>query len=305
MKYAMFCDPDSGGAEYGGVGAGGAVRCHLCPHRCLVPVGGHGRCRTRVNHGGRLIAEGYGVFSALTLDPIEKKPLARFHPGSRILSAGGWGCNLSCRFCQNHRISQTGVPVFQFERGLNEDTFVSPEALVYTAAETVRDGNIGVAYTFNEPLVNIEYLLDAAPLVRDAGLVNVLVTNGFINPDPLEAILPFTNAMNIDLKAFNDDFYRTVCGGEREPVMETIRRSAGRCHVEVTTLIIPGCNSDPDEIASLASWLASVSPEIVLHLTRHHPDYLMRAPDPVKVADLESLVSLARRFLPTVIAGNI
>ncbi len=285
--------------------AGGAVRCLLCPRRCLIPAGSAGFCGSRANRGGALVADGYGAVSALALDPIEKKPLARFRPGSRILSAGGFGCNLACRFCQNHRIARARPPSVDDGDGLAEFSRMSPDALVGAALSCRDRGNVGLAFTYNEPFVNIEYVVDCARLAKAAGLAVVLVTNGYVNPEPLEYALPFVDAMNVDLKAFTDGFYESVCSGTRLPVMETIARAAGRCHVEVTTLVIPGLNSGREEIVALADWLASVSPAIPLHLTRHHPDYLMPEPPPIGPRELLGLVEAASTRLETVIAGNL
>lgn len=280
------------------------VRCLLCPHRCVINDDSTGRCRVRHNFSGALYALSWGHISALALDPVEKKPLREFHPGSFLLSAGSWGCNLGCRFCQNHSISQTGIP----QPGTRErsyETFLTPSQLVAIALDEVPKGNIGIAYTYNEPLVGYEYVLDSAVLARERGLKNVLVTNGFINEGPLSEILPYIDAMNIDLKAFSQGFYRSLCGGSLEPVKAAIARSVSRCHVEVTTLVIPGRNSAPAEIDALSSWLASLSPDIPLHLTRHHPDYRMAEPAPISRDELFALADIARGHLHSVYCGNI
>ncbi|MRR10304.1 radical SAM protein, partial [bacterium] len=182
------------------------VRCLLCPHHCLIPPGGRGRCRVRSNREGILEADSYGRPVTVALDPIEKKPLFHFHPGATILSTGPNGCNLSCRFCQNWQISQTDLPTRE----------LSPGDLVAMAR---RHGSIGIAYTYTEPLVWFEYLLDACALARDQGLANVLVTNGTIDPGPLAELLPLVDAMNIDLKSMDAAFYREVCGGDRDTVL--------------------------------------------------------------------------------------
>lgn len=282
-----------------------AVRCLLCPHVCLIPDGGTGLCRARHNDGGTLRAAGYGIVSSLALDPIEKKPLAHFFPGSRILSVGGYGCNLSCKFCQNHEISQRDIP---HQAGAVEPTRLTPLGLVEAALFERKRGNIGIAYTYNEPFVGYEFVFDAATLARGRGLKNVLVTNGYVNGEPLAEMLPLIDAMNIDLKSMSDSFYRRMCGGRLSPVMETIETAIARypsCHVEVTTLVIPDLNSSREEIGSLAAWLASISPEIPLHLSRHHPDYLMPNPEPISRDDLFSLADLAREHLSSVHCGNV
>ncbi len=279
-----------------------AVECLLCPHLCLIPEGASGRCHVRKNSGGILYAESYGVISSLSLDPIEKKPLFQFYPGSNILSAGSWGCNLSCRFCQNHEISQTSCPP---SSGRTGERFMAPVELVQAAVETVPRGNIGLAFTYNEPFVGYEFVFDTARLAREQGLKTVLVTNGFVNPEPLAEILPFVDAMNIDLKAFTDGFYRRICGARLEAVLETIRSSVAACHVEVTTLVIPGLNSGPAEIDALASALASISPEIPLHLNRHHPAWRMAEPSPISTVELQALAGIARKHVSTVYCGNL
>jgi pyruvate formate lyase activating enzyme len=274
--------------------ASGAARCGLCPHACVLPEGGVGLCRARRNVSGVLYAESYGEVSALALDPIEKKPLCRFKPGSLILSAGSRGCNFSCRFCQNWRISQA-EPAVKFFR---------PEQLVDLALAKVKEGNIGLAYTYSEPAVWYEFVRDCALLAKEAGLDNVFVSNGYLNPGPLREIAPLLAAANIDLKSCADDFYRRMCGGRLAPVRESIKILAGFCHVEVTTLVIPGCNDSEDEIARIAAWLAEISPSIPLHVTRYYPNYRFSAP-PAPKEKILRLKEVAEEFLSYVCAGNI
>ena len=286
------------------------VRCTLCPNRCVIAAGCAGRCRVRINEAGSLVAGAYGIVSSLALDPIEKKPLAHFYPGSSILSLGSFGCNLSCKFCQNHEISQTGIPAEPIDRSFAGRAFArhTPGQLVAEARDLMPRGNIGLAYTYNEPFTNFEFVFDTATLAREAGLRNVLVTNGYVNPEPLAEIAPLIDAMNIDLKSWDDSFYREICGGTVEPVKATIETLASRypaCHVEITTLVIPGFNSSRDEIAALSDWLGSLSPDIPLHLTRHHPDYLMSSPGPIAAQELRDLADLAREKLKYVHCGNI
>ncbi len=283
------------------------IRCLLCPHECVLSEGGTGRCRVRTNRYGVLRAVSYGHVSSVSLDPVEKKPLAHFYPGSYILSVGGWGCNLGCQFCQNHEISQQGVPVLKNtgRKTLRGDRVFSSDELVALALETLHEGNIGIAYTYNEPFCGYEFMFDTARKVRDAGLKNVIVTNGYVLREPLERILPYVDAMNIDLKAFTDRFYRKICGGTIEPVLDAIRIAAGRTHVEITTLVIPGLNSSPEEIDALASWIAAISPDIPLHLNRHHPDWKMTEPEPITRDDLFALSAVARNRLVNVHVGNI
>lgn len=289
-------------------GSADEVICLLCPHLCRIPDGGFGRCGVRQNRNGVLRCTRYGIVSALSLDPVEKKPLARFLPGSNILSVGGYGCNFTCSFCQNWHISQTArhaeddVPHSAGER---YPRHLSPEELANAARDTVHQGNCGLAFTYNEPAINFEYMRDTFRLVRKEGLATVVVTNGYINPHPLDELLPHVDAMNIDLKAFTDDFYRTYCGGTLDPVLQTITRAAAKTHIEITTLIIPGLNSSPAEIDELSAWLATIRPDIPLHLSRHHPDYHMSEPAPIPVHELLSLADIARKHLAYVYTGNV
>ncbi|MCL2030737.1 MAG: AmmeMemoRadiSam system radical SAM enzyme, partial [Oscillospiraceae bacterium] len=254
-------------------GENGAARCALCPRRCTVAEGAAGLCGARENRGGTLYAAGYGRISALSLDPMEKKPLCRFRPGTRILSVGGFGCNLRCPFCQNHGIS---MPSGGWEADL-----LTPEELTRLAVRAVPRGSAGVAYTYNEPLIGYEFVYDCAGLVREAGLCNVLVTNGTANREPLERLLPRVDALNIDLKGFSDRFYQTL-GGCLGTVKETIALAAAHSHVEVTTLVIPGENDSEEEIEALSAWLASLDRDIPLHLSRFFPRhrYSDRTPTP-------------------------
>lgn len=272
-----------------------AVKCLLCPHECTIADGKTGICRVRRNTGGTLFAEGYGRITSAALDPIEKKPLAMFLPGSKIFSIGFYGCNLSCRFCQNYEISQDS-PFYR------ETT---PREIVDAALKLRSKGNIGIAYTYNEPLTSYEFVLDCANLSKENSLKNVIVTNGYINTEPLSKLLPYTDAMNIDLKAFGGGFYRDLCGGELEPVKKAIELSARLCHIEVTTLVIPGYNDSDSEIDNIASFLSSVSTDIPLHLTRHHPDYKMPLPAPITKERLLRLAETARGHLKYVFCGNI
>lgn len=272
---------------------GASARCVLCPQGCAVALGKVGSCRTRMNIDGRLMLTTYGACSSINVDPIEKKPLFHFHPGSRILSLGSLGCNLSCRFCQNWQISQSSAGT----------RFVSPEEATEMASGV--EDNIGIAYTYNEPLVWYEYLMDTAPLVRAAGMKNVLVTNGEINEGPLREILPLIDAMNIDVKAMDEEFYSGLCGGRLAPVLRTVEivHRAG-VHVEVTNLLIPGHNDRPEQIQRLVDWLAALDPAIPLHITRYHPDYQMsEAPTPPE--SLLAAREIAMRKLRHVYVGNM
>jgi len=264
-------------------------------HHCLLQPGQIGRCRARKNENGKSRPVNYGRLTALALDPIEKKPLAMFAPGSRILSAGSFGCNLSCPFCQNYEISMCEEEP--------ETVYVSPERLAEKALELRRQGNIGVAYTYNEPLVGYEYVRDTAALVRRAGMKNVIVTNGSVTEEVLEEILPFTDAMNIDLKGITDAFYRSL-GGDLDTVKRFIKRAAPACHVELTTLIVPGENDSEGQMEQLAAWVAGVDDKIPLHVTRFFPRWEMTDRPPTKVETVCRLADVAGRHLKHVFTGN-
>lgn len=270
--------------------------CELCFHHCDLSEGKTGCCRARTYRDGTIVPLNYGKVTSLALDPIEKKPLQRFHPGSMILSVGSFGCNLRCPFCQNHEISMSG------DREL-EMAEVSPEALVDKALELRPHGNIGVAYTYNEPLIGYEYVRDCAALVHERGMVNVLVTNGTIEEAPWRELLPLIDAANIDLKGFTPEWYRRL-GGDLETVKRSIALAAERCHVEVTTLLVPGENDSGEEIKSLARWLAAVDRNIPLHLSRFFPRYRMADRPPTPVARVYRLADMAREYLSFVYTGN-
>ena len=274
--------------------------CHVCWRQCRIKEGGLGYCRARTVKDGVVIPESYGKLTSLALDPIEKKPLYRFRPGSRILSVGSYGCNMRCLFCQNCAISMAG-PDNGGKRALWVD--MTPEELVKRAAELRPYGNVGLAYTYNEPFIGYEFVMDCARLIRERGLVNVAVTNGCINEEPLLEILPYIDAMNIDLKSFRRDFYRRM-GGDLDTVLRTIQIAAERCHVEVTTLIIPGENDADEEMEEIASWLAGVDRDITLHITRFFPAWKMKDKPPTPVERVYSLVDVARRHLKYVFPGN-
>ena len=284
--------------------------CPICPHHCALDEGQVGRCRARLNRGGTVESGSYGLLSAMALDPIEKKPLHRFYPGSHILSVGSFGCNLRCPFCQNSQISMAGPPVeasgAAASRGSHPGTDnakVSPERLVEVALAERSRGNIGLAFTYNEPLVGYEYVLDCAKLSAEAGLRNVLVTNGYICEEPLRELLPYIHGMNIDLKGFRESYYEML-GGDLETVKETIRIAHDVCHVEITTLIVPGENDDAEEIVALAAWLASLDAELPYHVSRFFPRWQMSDREATPVSKVYALADLARKHLRYVYEGN-
>lgn len=270
--------------------------CQTCIHHCNLEPGQTGICRARKNEGGKIVCGNYGQVTSLALDPIEKKPLKMFRPGSMILSVGSFGCNLRCPFCQNYEISMAGP-----ERA--GAVYISPEALTEKAQECRRAGNIGVAFTYNEPLVGWEYVRDTARLAKEMGMDNVMVTNGTASVEVLEELLPFIDAMNIDLKAFQEETYRKL-GGDLETVKTFITRAAAGCHVELTTLIVPGENDDMADMEEEARWIASVGKDIPLHVTRFFPRYHMAGRDATEVGKVYHLADTARKYLKNVFVGN-
>lgn len=272
------------------------AQCLVCRNRCSLEEGQDGACRARRNVGGRVVSVNYGKITGMALDPIEKKPLKMFHPGSMILSVGSFGCNLTCPFCQNHEISMASEEALSFVE-------VSPQELAHRAAGLKGEGNIGIAYTYNEPLVGWEYVRDTARLVRQAGMKNIIVTNGSVSEAVLEEVLLLTDAMNIDLKGFSDSYYRKL-GGDLETVKRFIRRASQECHVELTTLIVPGENDSIEEMEAEAAWIASVSDEIPLHVTRFFPRWKLRDRRATDVGEVCALAEVARAYLRYVWVGN-
>ena len=270
--------------------------CTLCMHRCALSEGQYGRCRARKNEKGRIICANYGKLTALMLDPIEKKPLHYFFPGSRILSVGSFGCNLACPFCQNHEISMASPASAEYRE-------ISPEALTSLALRCRDQGSIGLAFTYNEPLVGYEFVRDTARLAHSQGLKNVLVTNGSAHLSILEELLPYIDAMNIDLKGFSSAYYRRL-GGDLETVLAFIQRAAKDCHVELTTLIVPGENDSEEEMEREAQWIASIDPKIPLHVTRFFPRYRMQDREATDVGRILRLKVIAGRQLAYVCTGN-
>lgn len=271
------------------------LTCELCFHHCRLEEGQTGFCRARGNRNGKIVSLNYGKLTALALDPIEKKPLRRFHSGSLILSVGSFGCNLHCPFCQNAGIAAVGPEAYTQD--------CSPGQLVQESLRLREQGNIGIAYTYNEPLVGYEYVRDCAELVHQAGMLNVLVTNGTIEEGPWKALLPLLDAVNIDLKGFSDTWYRRL-GGDLATVKRSIDLAAQHCHIEVTTLIVPGENDSEDEMRALSAWLASVSPEIPLHVSRFFPQHQMQDRPPTPVQTVYRLAEVARERLRYVYTGN-
>ena len=274
--------------------------CQVCMHHCALEPGQTGLCGARKNEDGEIICNNYGWITALVPDPIEKKPLRDYYPGSMVLSVGSYGCNLRCPFCQNHEISM-------MDKGEINVRDVSPGQLAEIALTWKRQketGNIGVAYTYNEPLVGWEFVRDTARLVREYGMLNVLVTNGTASQQVLEELLPWIDAMNIDLKGFREEYYRKL-GGDLETVKAFIARAAESCHVELTTLIVPGENDSPEDMEAQAKWISSLCPSIPLHITRFFPQYRMKDREATDVEHLFRLAKTAGKYLENVYVGNV
>ena len=271
--------------------------CPICPRKCNLNEGQIGFCRARACINGVVTPINYGKISSIALDPIEKKPLLHFYPGSKILSVGSFGCNLRCPFCQNYQISMAGFQDITCQN-------ISPRQLTDLALKLAQEpvGNLGVAFTYNEPFIGYEFVRDCCILLKQAGLKTVLVTNGQINQQPLQNLLPLIDAMNIDLKGFTQKYYDYV-GGDLNCVKQTITTAYDKCHVEITTLIVPTKNDSVTEMEQEAQWIASLSPEIVLHLSRYFPRYKSQ----IDVTPLETLLLLqqtAKKYLNHVYIGN-
>ncbi|MBR1903944.1 MAG: AmmeMemoRadiSam system radical SAM enzyme [Alphaproteobacteria bacterium] len=274
------------------------AECSICPRRCKLNEGQIGFCKARACIDGVVRPINYGKITSIALDPIEKKPLYHFYSGQKILSVGSFGCNLRCPFCQNYEISMAGYN----EIGLQN---ITPSQLVELAQKMAHEprGNLGVAFTYNEPFIGYEFVRDCAVLLRQAGLKTVLVTNGHINKEPLIDLLPLIDAMNVDLKGFSQEYYDYV-GGSFDCVKQTIATAYDKCHIEVTTLIVPGKNDSAEQMEAEASWLASLSPEIPLHISRYFPRYKCII-EPTPVETVLQLCDVARKHLNYVHAGNI
>lgn len=323
-----------------------AAQCEVCFRRCRLEEGQAGFCGARENRGGVIIPKSYGELTAIALDPIEKKPLARFFPGSMILSVGSYGCSMACPFCQNHEIARpagigtaggaAGGAAGESSAGRRSTSdrnaagrnsrnsasgrndaldipptqYVSPEELASAAVRLKRQGNIGVAYTYNEMTTAFEYIRDTAKLIRAQGMKNVLVTNGNVRAEILETFLPYIDAMNIDLKCFSEKTYREVLSGDLPTVKEFIRLAAEaeHCHVELTTLIVPGMNDTEEEMREACRWIASLAGgagrEIPLHVTRFFPRFRMSGGRPTPVRTVYRLADVARETLKYVYTGN-
>ena len=280
------------------------AECSVCFRHCQIRDGALGFCGGRTAREGRVEAFNYGRITGLALDPVEKKPLARFYPGRMILSAGSFGCNLRCPFCQNYDISWSE----EAKRYAEEAETFSPEELVDIALRTRSRGNIGIAFTYNEPLIGWEYVRDTARLAKEYGLKNILVTNGTAELPVLRELAPYIDAMNIDLKGFTDRYYREVLGGDREMVMAFIEEAVKTAHVELTTLIVPGENDSDDEMRALSAWVSGLTEpdgeSVPLHISRFFPRFHMTDRRPTNVRLIYHLADIARKRLQYVYTGN-
>ena len=279
--------------------------CDVCFRHCKIEEGSTGFCAARTCRNGQIIAANYGKLTSAALDPIEKKPLKMFHPGAMILSVGSYGCNLRCPFCQNSEISWS-QKAFEYQETAE---IYTPEEIVQRAAELRDRGNIGIAFTYNEPLIGYEFVRDTAKLSKEAGMENVLVTNGTATLKVLEEISPYIDAMNIDLKAFSDRFYRNFLDGDFLMVQEFIQGAVQSCHVELTTLIIPGENDSEQEMRELSGWVAALEKhagkKIPLHITRFFPRFKLTDKEPTPVSTIFNLVEVAKENLEFVFPGNV
>jgi pyruvate formate lyase activating enzyme len=272
---------------------GRKIVCTLCPAECKLTEGKIGICGARFNRRGKLVTDNYGETVSIAIDPIEKKPLYHFYPGSKILSTGANGCNFACANCQNWSIAQEKT----------HTSYIAPEQLANLAAE---HDSVGIAFTYTEPMIWFEYIMDTAPLLADKGLKTVLVSNGYINPTPLAELIDHIDAINVDLKSMRPDFYKRVCKGKLEPVLETIRTLAhSSVHLELTTLLIPGLNDSDEELQDLIDFVAGLNPRIPLHFSAFHPDHKMRDRERTPEDLLLHARQLAREKLDYVFLGNV
>ena len=270
------------------------VRCELCPYRCVLKEGQIGVCRVRKNIGGKLYTLNYGSVSSIAVDPIEKKPLFHFKPKSEVLSLSTVGCNMRCKHCQNWEISQAGME-FPYLREMSPDEVMK-----------IARNYEGIAWTYNEPTIWHEFTLDVSKMAKKEGLYTVYVTNGYINEEPLREIGQYLDAMNIDVKAFRDEFYRKIAGARLQPVLNTVERAYRMgIHIELTYLIIPDLNDDSKEIRKFAEWVYELSPEIPVHFSRFFPMYKLTDKPPTPLKTMHNAYKIAKEVgLEYVYLGN-
>lgn len=272
------------------------VQCQLCPHFCAIKEGTIGKCKVRKNINGVLYSLSYGKPVSINLDPITKKPLYHFLPQTLTFSIGMAGCNLSCQWCQNWEISQKAAEEFKIEE-------ISPEKLV---EEALKSKCPSISYTYTEPFISYEYVFDIAKLAKEHGLKNILVTNGFVNKEPFEKIAIYIDAMNIDLKSFNEKTHEKFCGGKLKPILDTIKRAyKSGIHIEITTLLIPGLNDDEKELEKIAKFIASIDKKIPWHISRFFPMYKMLDKNATPISSLEKAYKIGKKHLKYVYVGNV
>ena len=274
------------------------VICKLCPHQCKIEEGKTGLCHVRTNHNGILYSDNYGKLSAINLDPIEKKPLYHFYPGSHILSLGSVGCNLKCQCCQNWEIAQTSVDQYGYFRNADQDEIID--------IALNSEHNIGIAYTYNEPSVWYEYMVAMAIKVKENGMKNVVVSNGYLNEAPLDDLLHLTDAFNIDLKAFTEKAYHSLTKARLETVKKNIKRiSKSHNHIEITNLIVPDINDDINDFKAMINWIADeLGEQTVFHISRYFPSYRL-SKSPTDISLLKEFYEIAREKLYYVYLGNV
>ncbi len=267
------------------------VRCRLCPNFCIIKAGEQSPCLSRTNIDGELYATSYAKTCSLSIDPIEKKPLYHFFPNTEILSIGSNSCNLHCKFCQNFSISQQRA----------ETVDISASKLL----EICNDKGIkSIAFTYSEPLTWYEFIIDTAPKLKEAGIKTVLVSNGFINQPPLLKLLPFIDAMNIDLKSFSSEFYRNICGGRLQPVLETLKTVYNHTHLEITYLLIPDLNDNLEEFDEMIEFIMAIDRSIPLHISAYYPAYKLTNRN-TTAEEILRFKDRALKKLDFVYAGNI
>ena len=274
------------------------VKCNLCPHNCIIKEGKRGICNVRKNSEGVLYSENYGQITALGFDPIEKKPLYHFYPGSFILSVGSFGCNLKCDFCQNWEISQSTIDE------ITRTQTHSPDDIINIAVQ--REDNTGIAYTYNEPVIYFEFMLDVAKKAKDKGLKNVMVTNGFINTEPLNELLQYIDAFSVDLKGFTEEFYKKKTSSELEPVKQSLKQISNNGNfLEITNLVIPTLNDEKSKYKEMIQWIGKeIGTKTVLHISRYFPSYHSSI-ETTSMAELKEFYQLAKKELDYVYLGNV
>jgi pyruvate formate lyase activating enzyme len=282
---------------------GDIVKCVLCPQGCEIKDGEEGKCLVRINRGGKLWAASYGKIAAIHLDPIEKKPLFHFYPTYKILSVGSVGCNFSCKFCQN----------WELVEGLANVSYVSPEDLASLAVKLKYKKNIGIAFTYNEPTIWFEYIIDTAKILKDIApdMKVVMVTNGYISAKPLEELSDYVDAMNIDFKFAKEEYYKEISDAHFKPVLTTIKRAwelfkiKGKPFFELTYLVITGINDTEEDFEEITDFVAEISPEIPFHISRFFPHFLMSDRPPTPIPTLKKAYDIAKKKLKYVYVGNV